>query len=88
MNFAMFLKTIVILAVLFVMLYVGMNNTHEINFFFPIAGTTAKKPIHESAALIFFGIFAIGVLAGTMMNSGGGGNSGGSKKSGNDRKEK
>jgi fucose permease len=88
MNFAMFLKTIVILAVLFVMLYVGMNNTHEINFFFPIAGTTAKKPIHESAALIFFGIFAIGVLAGTMMNSGGGGKSGGSKKSGSDRKEK
>lgn len=55
MNFATFLKTLVILAVLFVMLYVGMNNTHEINFFFPIAGTTAKKPIHESAALIFFG---------------------------------
>jgi len=88
MNFATFLKTLVILAVLFVMLYVGMNNTHEINFFFPIAGTTAKKPIHESAALIFFGIFAIGVLAGTMMNSGGGGKSGGSKKSGSDRKEK
>ena len=86
MNFATLLKTLVILAVLFVMLYVGMNNTHEINFFFPIAGTTAKKPIYESAALIFFGIFAIGVLAGTIMHIGGKG--GAAKKSGSDRKDK
>jgi di/tricarboxylate transporter len=85
MNFATFLKTLVILAVLFVMLYVGMNNTHEINFFFPIAGTTAKKPINESAALIFFGIFAIGVLAGTMMHSG---DKGGAKKSSDRGKDK
>ncbi len=86
MNFATFFKTLVILAVLFVMLYVGMNNKHEINFFFPIAGTSATKPIRESAALIFFGVFAIGVLAGTMMH--GGGKGGGAKKSGGDRKDK
>ena len=86
MNFATFLKTLVILAVLFVMLYVGMNNTHEINFFFPIAGTTAKKPIYESAALIIIGIYAIGELAGTLMH--GGGKGGSAKKSGSDRKEK
>lgn len=87
MNFATFFKTVVFLALLFVMLYVGMNNTHAIDFYFPIAGTTAKKPIHESAALIFFGVFAIGVLAGTMLH--GGGKGGGSKKSGGDRgKEK
>ena len=54
--------------------------------FFPIAGTTAKKPSHESAALIFFGIFAIGVLAGTMLH--GGGKGGSAKKSGSDRKDK
>lgn len=82
MNFATFFKTIVFLALLFVMLYVGMNNTHEINFFFPIAGTTAKAPIHASAALIYFGVFATGVLAGTMLH---GGSKGGSKKSGGDR---
>jgi len=86
MNFATLFKTVVFLALLFVMLYVGMNNTHEINFFFPIAGTTAKAPIHQSAALIFFGVFAIGVLAGTMLHGGGG--KGGAKKSGGDRKEK
>jgi uncharacterized membrane protein YciS (DUF1049 family) len=76
------LKTIALLAILFVMLYVGMNNGHEIDFHFPIAGTTAKQPIHASAALIYFGIFAIGVLAGTMLHFGGGGarKSGGSKE--------
>jgi len=85
MNFAALFKTFVFLALLFVMLYVGMNNTHEIKFFFPIAGTTAEAPIRASAALIYFGIFAIGVLGGTMLHSG----KGGSKKSGGDRgKEK
>ncbi len=88
MNFATFFKTVIFLALLFVMLYVGMNNTHEINFFFPIAGTTAKAPIHASAALIFFGIFAIGVLAGTMLHGGGGGGKGGAKKSSDRGKDK
>ena len=76
------IKTIALLGILFVMLYVGMNNTHSIDFHFPIAGTTAKKPIHESAALIYFGVFAVGVLAGTMLHSGA------SKKSGSSSKEK
>ncbi|HVS51818.1 MAG TPA: hypothetical protein VHD62_05630 [Opitutaceae bacterium] len=65
-------KTIVLLAILFVMLYVGMNNTHGIDFYFPVAGTTDKSPIHQSAALIYFGVFAIGVLAGTVLTVGSG----------------
>jgi hypothetical protein len=77
-------KTFFLLIILFVMLYVGMNNTKEIDFSFPIAGTTDKKPIHESAALIYFGVFAVGVLAGTMLHSGGGG----AKKSASSSKEK
>ena len=76
------LKTFFLLIILFVMLYVGMNNTKEIDFNFPIAGTTVKDPVHTSAALIFFGVFAAGVLAGTMLHSSGdkgGKKSGGSK---------
>ena len=72
-------RTIVLLGILFVMLYVGMYNMHSIDFHFPIAGTTAKTPIHAYAALIYFGIFAIGVLAGTVLTVGSGG---GSRKSG------
>lgn len=75
--FKAILKTFVLLVILFVMLYVGMNNGHEIDFRFPIAGVTDKKPVHASAALIYFGIFAIGVLAGTMLHT----SSGGGKRS-------
>lgn len=67
--FKAILKTFVLLIILFVMLYVGMNNGHEIDFRFPLAGMTDKKPVHASAALIYFGVFAIGVLAGTMLHT-------------------
>lgn len=76
------LKTFALLAILFVMLYVGMNNTHSVDFHFPVAGTTAKAPIHASAALIFFGVFAVGLLAGTILNAGNGSSGGGRKSSG------
>jgi uncharacterized integral membrane protein len=78
-------KTIALLIILFVMIYVGMNNTHEIDFNFPITGTPAKVPIHAPAALIYFGIFAIGVLAGTMLHGNG---SGGSDEGGEGKKPK
>jgi len=79
------LKTIALLIIAFVMLYVGMNNVHTIDFYFPVAGTTAQKPIHASAALIYFGVFVVGVLGGTMLHAGGGKGgekAGGGKKSG------
>ncbi|MES2697955.1 MAG: hypothetical protein V4773_31125 [Verrucomicrobiota bacterium] len=80
-------KTIAGLAILFVMLYVGMNNTHTIDFQFPIAGTTAKDPIRTSAALIYFGIFAVGLLAGVILTVGNG-SSGGGKSSGSSSAKK
>ncbi len=68
-----FLKTLWFLAMLFIVLYVGMNNLHKIDFNFPIVGTTAKNPIHATAALIYFGVFAIGMLAGMVLHTNGGG---------------
>src|SRR5688572_13151743 len=68
MSFAAVLKSIAFLAILFVMLYVGMNNPKPIEFNFPIAGTTVKDPIRAQAGLIYFGVFAVGVLAGTMLH--------------------
>lgn len=65
------IKTIALLAILFIMLYVGMNNTHRIDFHFPVAGTTSKTPVRASAALIYFGVFAVGLLAGTIVTVGG-----------------
>lgn len=75
-------KTIALLAILFVMLYVGMNNTHAIDFHFPVAGTTKAEPVHASAALIYFGVFAVGVLAGTILTVGGNAPAGGGKRGG------
>lgn len=83
-------KTIALLAILFVMLYVGMNNGHTIDFQFPVAGTTAKSPIRAQAALIYFGVFAIGVLAGTILTfgNGGGGKAGAGAKRSSGAKDK
>jgi uncharacterized integral membrane protein len=77
MSFKAVLKSIAFLLLLFVMLYVGMYNTDSIAFSFPIA--SANK-IKAPAAIIFFGMFAIGVLAGTMLHGSGGGRKGASKE--------
>ncbi len=76
MSFKAVLKSVFFLLIFFVMLYVGMNNTDKIDFSFPIA---SKEKIHAAAGLIFFGVFAAGVLAGTFLH---GGSGGGGKKSG------
>ena len=58
MSFKAFLKTVWFLAILFVMLYVGLNNPDPINFHFPIAGTTAKEPLRASLkGLIWAALF-------------------------------
>jgi hypothetical protein len=73
MSIKLFLRVIVFLALLFVILYVGMTNPKEIDFYFPLVTAKPNLPVlHQPAALIYFGIFAIGVLAGAMLFSGGG----------------
>jgi uncharacterized membrane protein YfcA len=78
MNFKVFLRTLCFLVILFVMLYVGMYNTQNIKFNFPLI---SPKPIEQPGALVYFAVFAIGILGGTMFIGGGksGGRSGGSK---------
>lgn len=83
-------KIIALLAILFVMLYVGLNNPQEIAFNFPVAGTTDKAPLRANAAIIFFVIFAVGILAGTLLHFGSSGGDqpkggGSSRKSSKDR---
>jgi uncharacterized membrane protein YciS (DUF1049 family) len=69
MNFKLLLRTLLFLAILFVMIVVGMENTKAIQFNFPLIW---EKPITQAAALIYFAVFAIGVIAGTLFNVGGG----------------
>ena len=70
MSFKALFRIIVFLLILFVVLYTGMYNTETINFTFPIA---FAKSIREPAALIFFAVFAAGVLGGTLLHNGSGG---------------
>ncbi len=76
MNFKLFLRTVLFLAILFVMLYVGMTNTENIKFNCPLA---SEKPIVQPAALVYFAIFAAGVFGGTLLHLGG--SKGGGKSS-------
>lgn len=78
MNFKLLLRTILFLAILFLMLYVGMTNTDSIKFNFPLA---FDKPITQPAALVYFAVFAVGVVGGTLFNVGGGKSGGGSRSS-------
>ena len=69
MNVKMFLRALVFLLLCFVALYIGMSNQHRIDFYFPLL---LERKITMHAALLFFAMFAIGVIAGMMLNSGGG----------------
>jgi uncharacterized integral membrane protein len=80
MSFKAILKSIAFLIILFVMLYIGLNNRDTIGFSFPVAKVKLAAP----AAIIFFGMFAVGVLAGTLLHSGSGGG-GGRKSSSKDK---
>jgi hypothetical protein len=84
MGFKLIFRTVLFLAILFVMLYVGMTNTANIPF---RCDLISPKPIVQPAAIIYFVIFAIGVVAGTLFNVGGGGKSskGSSSKGGKDK---
>ena len=70
MSFKALFRTLIFLLILFAVLYAGINNMQVIDFSLP--GVLAKS-IRASAALIYFGMFAIGVLGGTLLHASGGG---------------
>jgi preprotein translocase subunit SecG len=70
MSIKVLFRTVVFLAILFTMLYIGLNNRQTADFYFP--GVIDKK-LTTDAALIYFGMFAAGVIAGTLLTAGGGG---------------
>jgi hypothetical protein len=81
MNYKLIFKTLFIIAILSLLVIMGLNNPQTIDLrMTQIYAQTIKGP----AALIFFGFFGIGFLAGTIIMVGGGGgkkgSSGSSKK--------
>lgn len=81
----LFLRALVFLAATFVVVYIGMTNTGTISFRFPLL---FDHDIKQPAAIIYFGVFAIGVIAGLMVLGGGsGGGKSPSKSSGESKKK-
>ena len=81
----LFLCALVFLAVTFVVVYIGMTNTGTISFRFPLL---FDHDIKQPAAIIYFGVFAIGVIAGLMVLGGGSGGGKSAPKSSSDGKKK
>jgi hypothetical protein len=57
-------RGIVVLALVFVALYVGMSNQQPIQFSFPLL---LKQKITQPAAILFYALFAIGVITGVLL---------------------
>ncbi len=69
MTAKLFFRAVVVLVLLFVILYVGLSNPHKIDFYFPIL---LEKKVTQPAAILFFAMFAIGLIAGMMLHGDGG----------------
>lgn len=67
MNAAVIFRTIGILVILFIMVYVGTENTQAVDFHFSLL---LEKPARTSAALVYFAVFAVGMIGGTLLNAG------------------
>ena len=75
MGFKSILKLVVFLGLLFLVLYIGVNNRQDAVFNFPALGPKTSTDAWE----IYFGMFAIGVVAGAVLMAGGGRGKGPSK---------
>ena len=80
MSFKVLVKIVVFLAILFTILFIGLNNRQSADFYFP--GVIEGKWTTQ-AAIVYFVMFSAGVVAGAVLvaGSGGGGRSKASSKS-------
>ncbi len=69
MSFKVLFRVIVFLLILFVLMYIGMNNRQAVDFNFPVL---LDKKWTDQAGIVYFAMFAAGVLAGALLTAGGG----------------
>jgi uncharacterized membrane protein YciS (DUF1049 family) len=60
-------RTFGFLLILFVVIYIGTENTQIVDFRFSLL---LDKPARTSASLVYFTVFAVGVIGGTLLNAG------------------
>ncbi len=78
-------RTFGLLLITFIVIYIGMENTHQVAFHFDLL---LDKPAQTSAAIIYFAVFAVGVIAGTLLNAGGSGKGAGQSEGGKSKGKK
>ncbi|MDB6025441.1 MAG: hypothetical protein JWM68_1664 [Verrucomicrobiales bacterium] len=69
MNAKLLLKTLFLIAILFLLVLMGMYNNEQVSLSMP-KWILPKKQI-QPAAIMYFGFFGIGVLTGTILTAGG-----------------
>ena len=72
MNFKLIVKTLCIIAILSLLVFMGLTNPNTIELHLPKVKPEWPTVVKQPAALMYFGFFGIGFLAGTIVMSGGG----------------
>jgi uncharacterized membrane protein YciS (DUF1049 family) len=78
MNFKLILKSLLIVAMFALLVFMGMNNRDAVSLSLP--GILPHKQ-SQPAALMYIGFFGVGFLFGAVLMSGGGKKGGGASKS-------
>lgn len=79
MNAKLLLKTVFLIVLLLLLVLIGLHNKESIGFVLP---PLIARPVRLPAALMYFIFFAVGLLAGTLLNAGGGRKGGGTARAG------
>ena len=83
MNAKLLFKTVFTLLVLLLLVWIGLDNPHRVDF----SLSPLVKPVRMPAALMYFGFFAIGVITATVLGAGGGGRRSAPESSGKSSKK-
>jgi len=67
MNLMLLIKTGFVMAVFAMLVMMGVHNRNLVDFALP---PVVNSVVHQPAALMYFGFFAIGVLTGTVLTFG------------------
>jgi uncharacterized integral membrane protein len=67
MNFKLLLRTIFLVLMLLLLVIMGVNNRETVSLSLP---PIMPKALKLSAAIMYFGFFAVGVLSGTLLTGG------------------
>jgi hypothetical protein len=72
MNFKLVFKTLFVIATLSLLVLMGMNNPNTIELRLPHLNSDWPTVLKQPAAIMYFGFFGVGFLAGTIVMAGGG----------------